>query len=131
MVAMGPFAKKAARLGVKYGPAAAAAAKKGYAKGKPQLQGYQLAAKVDGYLARWPTPDGDVTLVLDRTRTEVVGSFPGLSASEQATALERLDRSTIQHHTDSPLHKARETAGKVAHLPVDAAAKLRDRRRSS
>lgn len=130
MAAIGPLAKKAARLGVKYGPVAAAAAKKGYERGKPALQGYQLAAKVDGYLATWPTPDGSVTLVLDATRTQVVGAFPALSSAEQAKALETLDRAAVQHHTESPLHRARQTAEKVAHLPADAAAKLRERRRT-
>jgi hypothetical protein len=116
VVAIGPLARRAAKLGVKYGPTAAAAAKRGYEKGKPAFQGYQLAAKVDGYIATWPTPEGTVTLVLDHERSQVVGAFPRLDAAEQERALTTLDRAQMQHHTETSFHRARQKAERAADL---------------
>jgi hypothetical protein len=105
-----PVAKALRRYGPVVGPIVVQKVRR---EAQPYWQAYQQAKRVDGYIGAWEDQDGKHWVVLDAQRREVVGSFPLMDGRQRALALEHLDETALQHHTDTVLHKLGQAPAKA------------------
>ncbi|MEX1162555.1 MAG: hypothetical protein WEB03_03145 [Nitriliruptor sp.] len=77
--------------------------------GLPSLKHYNAAATqaraVGGYVGAWVDDDGKHWVVLNASRTDIVGTFPPMSSGATERALQHLDEDQLVHHEDVLLRR--------------------------
>jgi hypothetical protein len=105
--------------------AAPVAAKWLVTSGLPSLKQYRdattQAQAVGGYVGAWVDDDGRHWVVLDASRSNVVGTYPKMSRSATDRALHHLDEEQLVHHEDVLLARLAST---VRDLPATLRDKL-------
>jgi hypothetical protein len=82
-------------------------------RGLPSVKRYNdattQARAVGGYVGAWIDDDGRHWVVLDASRSSIVGTYPRMSRSATEKALQHLDEDQLVHHDDVLLHRVTET----------------------
>jgi hypothetical protein len=97
-----PVAKALRRYGPMVGPIVADRVRRDV---QPYWAAYQQARRIDGYLGAWEDSDGKHWVVLDADRSAIAGSFPPMRRDQQQLALDHLDTSGLQHHSETVVAK--------------------------
>lgn len=93
--------------------------------GLPSVKQYRdattQAQAVNGYVGAWVDDDGKHWVVLDASRSNIVGTYPKMSRSAADEALRHLDEDQLVHHEDVLLRRLTST---VRDLPATLRDKL-------